>query len=1378
MTRRTLGPLVLLAALALPAAVAASGPRLRDLQAREVPPALEEWIPWVIAGHEERLCPWLDGSVAATRCAWPGTLQLDLTETGGRFTQSWEVLLEGRVPLPGDGTRWPMSVEVDGRPAVVIEQGGRPSVVLDPGRREIRGAFAWSGLPEQLGVPAGVGIVQLRVRGEVVPFPRLAGGALLLSSPRRSEDEERAAEERLEISVHRLVSDGVPVRMTTRILLDVSGLAREVLLAPALPPGFTAHGLRSPVPARLEADGRLRVQVRPGRWELWVEAHHRGRLESLAFTEPQGPWAPNEVWTFHADPSVRLVEPTGVAPVDPRQTTLPDAWKSFPGWRLFPGDGLRFVERRRGDEEPAADRIGLHRTAWLDFDGQGWTVRDRLTGRLHRSWRLDVAPDLRLGRVTLAGEDQLITRVSARDTGGGVEVRQADLALLAESRIAAPQRDLPAVGWLHDVDDLGTELWLPTGWRVLAARGADRVTGSWLDSWDLLDLFLCAVALMAALRLRGPRWAAVAALTLALTWPEPLALRWTWLWLLVVVALAEALPAGRFQRVAAWLVLFVGACALILGTPFVVREARMALHPALERPGQRVGPFAGGEMATRAPAAAEPSQMNRPAMQRRTVPEDLRRVPGSAADEGQPQAVVQTGPGIPSWTWGRVHLAWSGPVRQDQRVRLWLQPPWLGRAFSALRCALVIALAFGLLRPKGGNWRRLLPTGGATASIVLLLLGLACLLPSRAAVADVPPPAVLDQLRERVLAAPDCAPSCAAIASLLVDATDDELRLVLAVAASESVAVPLPGSADAWLPARIDVAGEPAAGSVRHGATLWVIVPSGLSTVVATGPIPPAEELRLALPEKPHRVTHRLSGWRLDGVAPDGAVDDVLQLTRLEREAAPEPSAAEVLVPGELPPLLLVKRTLRLKLTWEMMTVVERLSPVGTPVLASIPLLPGESVVTEGVRVEDGRALVRLAPGSRSAGWSSSLPQADALTLTAAPEASWSERWELVHWPQWHVEWSGIPPVLAPGQGTSRTVAWAPWPGEEVRLAVTEPAGATGRTLTIDSVELEARPGSRATDVSLTLSLRSSRGGAHELRVPAGAELTALQLDGRDFPTRHEAGRVRVPLHPGSQQVHLAWRQPDGVGALLRTPRIDVGAPAVNATLRVHVPPDRWLLWTWGPRLGPAVLYWSLLPVLAAAAWTLARIRSLPLSTWKWLLLLVGLSQVPIVAAGIVVVWFLLVLWRRGRGSGAAPALFDLFQVVLALWTVVMLVVLFGAVHQGLLDHPEMHVEGNGSHGRQLVWFADRTPAELPTPLAASVPLFAYRLLMLAWALWLAASLVGWLRWAWSGYGQGGLWKKLVPREPTPAERAARERIRAKLGKKHASDDPESRDES
>src|SRR6185369_4107245 len=44
----------------------------------------------------------------------------------------------------------------------------------------------------------------------------------------------------------------------------------------------------------------------------------------------------------------------------------------------------------------------------------------------------------------------------------------------------------------------------------------------------------------------------------------------------------------------------------------------------------------------------------------------------NAALEQEPHAVLQTGPGVPQWTWSTYPLTWSGPVTRDHRMHLLL----------------------------------------------------------------------------------------------------------------------------------------------------------------------------------------------------------------------------------------------------------------------------------------------------------------------------------------------------------------------------------------------------------------------------------------------------------------------------------------------------------------------------------------------------------------------------------------------------------------------------------------------------------------------------------------------------------------------------------
>ena len=89
------------------------------------------------------------------------------------------------------------------------------------------------------------------------------GGTLWLGNRGSVEQPQQ-----MDVRVYRLVKDDVPVQLVTRVGLQVSGEGREEFLDRVLPDGFIPMSLASELPARLDADGRLRLQVRPGTWEI------------------------------------------------------------------------------------------------------------------------------------------------------------------------------------------------------------------------------------------------------------------------------------------------------------------------------------------------------------------------------------------------------------------------------------------------------------------------------------------------------------------------------------------------------------------------------------------------------------------------------------------------------------------------------------------------------------------------------------------------------------------------------------------------------------------------------------------------------------------------------------------------------------------------------------------------------------------------------------------------------------------------------------------------------------------------------------------------------------------------------------------------------
>lgn len=1323
------------------ASLLATSAHARPLAEEAVPEPLQPWVDWVLWEHQEQDCPMLYNTTQR-RCVWPGELALELSERGGRFSQSLTVYRKSQVSLPGSDSYWPVQASVNGQPAAIIAQGKVPTIQLEPGRYQVEGRFSWERLPESLPIPGETGLLSLQVNGVQRDHPELRDGQLWLREG--TDSTLRTPEDRLRLEVFRRVIDSHPLRLTTLLKLEVSGKQREVILGQPLLEGFLPQQIKSPLPARLEPDGRLRVQVRPGQWDLEIHALQPDYLTKLNLTTQPAPWPEQEIWSFEAQPALRLVEIEGAPQIDPLQTRLPPDWRSLPAYQMRADQTLTLQVMRRGDPQPEPDKLQLQRDLWLDFDGQGYTLRDSIRGAMTSGWRLSVDPELNLGRVTLNGEAQFITRLEA-DNRQGVEVRQGSIDLAGESRIEGPGRELPASGWGRTFQQVGAVLHLPPGWRLLAVSGVDAERHSWLKQWTLYDLFLVFVIAAAVGKLWGWRWAVPALVTLALIWNEPGAPRHIWLYLLAVTALQRALPAGKYRNTAR-LARFAGlAVLLVIGLPFMVDQARTGLYPQLGRPGiQPYLPVTQPGVRMMSDEAA-PELSKAPREKRRDYLEQklssiasLPRTAGSPSPDRwspDPKANIQTGPGLPSWQWQRIPLSWNGPVAPEQRIRLALAGPSLNLLFNGLRMLLLLLLAWRFVDRQGFH----LPQAG-TGTAALLLLGLPILGTPDPAMAAYPSQQLLQQLEQRLIQPPECLPQCADIPRMGLELTETALSARLRVDALEKTVIPLPLDTRQQTPVQVLLNGAPATLMRDTKGLLWIELPKGQHEIRLSARLPNRPQLQIPLPLPPHRVEVTSSAWSVEGLRENQVPDRQLNLTRIQSltDQADDPQAT--FAPQTLPPFVQVERTLRLDLEWSVETRVRRLSPTGSPIVLHIPLLPDESVISEGIRVKEREVLINMGPSSREIRWLSRLPVGGRIQLTAPQTSQWVELWRVDVGPLWHAQIEGIAPVHHQGQNRWLP-SWMPWSGESVSLDLTRPQGVEGATRTIDRASLTLRPGQRATDTTLVFRLRSSQGGRHEIRLPQGAELLVVKIDNRPQPIRQEGQTVSLPVHPGEQTYQLEWRRDQGIQGQWHTPTLDLGLPSVNTDIRVQMARDRWILFAKGPRLGPAVLFWGELLVILLVAVILGRLHAYsPLGFVSWLLLGIGLSQVSIWSALLVAVTFFAFGYRRRIDPQQITGSFNLLQVALVLLSLFTLGTLFWAVQQGLLGLPEMQISGNGSSAYQLNWYQDRSGELLPQASVYSVPLLVYRLLMLAWALWLAFSLLAWVKWAWNAFSHRGRW--------------------------------------
>ncbi|MBU2222862.1 MAG: hypothetical protein KKB00_02405, partial [Gammaproteobacteria bacterium] len=700
--------------------------------ASDIPPALQPWQAWVLAKHPNRHCPWLaDGN--EQQCLWVSQSTFIAANTGAEFSVDVQLYQEGWVTLPGDVRYWPQQVMVRGAQAPVSQptlrdHAGEPQIWLQRGNWQISGHFRWSQAPQSIQIPVQSGIVALEWQQQKVSQPKRLGRQLWLQPA--GQQTADVAQDQLQIQVFRLLEDQIPARMTTLLQLDVSGNSREIELTGALLPAFQALALESDLPALLNANGVLRIQLQPGRWQVELISQSSELPQSLTFPAATAPWPDTEILAFAAAPELRTIQMSGAPALDPNQTQAPAHWQQYPLYQVNAASTLQLNQQSRG-ASLSQDQLHLHKMAWLDFSGQHLTVSDTITGQLSSSSRLQVMQPYQLGRAELAGEPQLITQLPAQQPG--VELRKNPLQLNTVSTVALPSSlpaSLPISGWQARFSGVEMQLQLPPGWSLFTASGADDIQGGYIQRWSLWDIFFVLLLTTACGRMFGWKLAVLSLVCMLLLYQRAEAPQW--LWLILVTLLASLKIASG--RALLWLQRGSQLCAVLLFLlllPFAVDQIRLAIYPQLEKPWHSIQyqndakPGSANRAAferlerqakerqpqvmmsdAEVPAAADSlsiagasgsAALTETKRYRKTLSESL--ISASTVDLAQdPTARIQTGPARPDWQWQSVYLRWQGPVLPEEQTQLYLVPAWLNRLGAVVTVLLAFAFWWLLSR--------------------------------------------------------------------------------------------------------------------------------------------------------------------------------------------------------------------------------------------------------------------------------------------------------------------------------------------------------------------------------------------------------------------------------------------------------------------------------------------------------------------------------------------------------------------------------------------------------------------------------------------------------------------------------------------------------
>ncbi|MFK8050955.1 MAG: hypothetical protein AB8B81_21185 [Halioglobus sp.] len=1362
-TQRTLRKILLSTALLLASHWAFSAP-------------MDQWESWILESHPQQNCPWLMGKNNAKSCIWPGKLSVSANDRGGSFSQTLDIYEKrALVALPGSSDHWPTSVAVDGKPAEIIERNNRPYVALTAGNHTVTGDFSWSKRPRQLAVPGDIAIIALKVNGKDRAVDR-RNGQLIFS--RKSEVAQVKSNESLGIEVFRLVSDGVPVTMVTHLALSVSGKPREVTFGSVMLAGTALTHLQSNIPARIEADGSMRAQVSPGEYSIKVFSRFVESPDAIATRKLTQEWPESEYLSFQSATSIRQVKLSGPVSIDTTQISIPQEWAEYPTYRMVEGESLNIETEFRGDYAPAANQMNVKRDLWLDFSGDGITSLDRIGGRMNKDWRINAAARTNIGRATV---DQAPVLITVDQGVEGIEVRSPAIQLEAVTRTESTS-GFSASGWDTRADQYSATLHLPPGWRVLHASGIDGVWGTWLSKWDLWDVFLVLIIVSATRKLIGNRVALLAGAAFVIALHEtgtPLLIIPV---LLLQIALLPVVSGKIKSMLRAVGVLFAASLALSV-IAFAVSTFRVAIYPSLER--AQIGTYSNNyydqsrleEAQMEAAAAQDASIMKRAtkSMPSSTVKELV--VTAQKREKNLYQVTendrVQTGPGLPTWIWSSVVFESSSPVPATQNLSIYYSTPMATTIWRVLSVFLVafyagiVVLRFARLSQFKTEDAASSGSGSAALSGLGLVLLMGVFNVTDAMAQDYPPKYLMDQLEARLTKAPICLPDCASLNDGQISVRGTDITIAFSAYADADVVLPLPGGHGSWMMDSVSEEGV-SLPLKRSQNNVFTRLTKGHHELLIKGRMT-AEQVAINLPLAIHNLKVIAPGWVVEGLVNGRARNGTITMRALDKNAAKE---TDTLKADPAPAFVQVNRHFAFGKKWNIQTTVQRVAPHRGAISIPVKLVGNEKLLKDMGVVKDQAIVVQLGHGQQRVSWSSTLEPTEQLRLNAAGGADYIEQWSFTPSSLWRLTYDGIPPVKAQEHNYAFEPVFKPWPGESLVVGVRKPVGVPGDTHTVESAVLTVDAGDKLQLSTLALEIRASLGTNYSLTLPEDAEVLRFSIDGRAMNTP-AANRVKVPLQPGSQSVLIEFQTLADMGLVSRSPEIILPDGATNITVQYTLPRDRWPLYLNGPAIGPAMLFWGVLCVIVLGALALPRLASatqleMPITLIGWLLLGIGLSTVNSYGVLIIAVMFFLLAARKQlvEPEVLSRFQFNLLQCFIVAWVVLAVLCMIAAIPMGLLSNPEMKVVGNGSGSHFYNYYQDIAGEVIgfPSVTVISVPMLAYRAVMLLWSLWLSTRLIQWAAWAWACYTEKGSWKpKPVPSKKTPAS----ESKGAEPGKSH-----------
>ena len=705
-------------------------------------------------------------------------------------------------------------------------------------------------------------------------------------------------------------------------------------------------------------------------------------------------------------------------------------------------------------------------------------------------------------------------------------------------------------------------------------------------------------------------------------------------------------------------------------------------------------------------------------------------------------AAIQTGSAIPAWNGRSYNLIYDENALQNTRLKLYFISPFANCIIHLVSSFFVIIMLLKFFKKDVLNnsiKNRL--KGLITLFIILCVLFQNPV--SGRCENSFPPEKLLDELKSRLQAKPDCIPNCAEISRLNIKIYDKKtgnktgyiVEIKAMVHAGIKTFIPVSSGDDTFVTDKVLLNENEYENVLKYNNIYWILVPKGISQITILSNTTLNKTLKFSFPVKPKKVSVAAPAWEIRGLKENGCVDKFLFLTKKTKKTKTsydkQLDQSSVFVN-----YLQVERKISIGFKWNIKTIVKPMfyEKREKTVFAAIPLLNNELVKTQGLKIKNNKVLIELPPEKNSIEWESSIPIGGEIDLFLERDADWSEVWSIKTLSFWDYSSDGIDAVYSDNlKGTY----WYPWQGDKLKISLKKLKAVPGRSFTIDSVRADYFLKQVYNKYIIKLKIRTSKGLQFKITQPGNTILKHIKINNKNLPVTENRKEIKIPLLPGANSVEIlfneskiwddSWIRKYILPEKKQIPQINFNSELNNINIYIHLPKNIWLLFTKGTNLGPCVLLWSYFVIIFFISIILSKNKYSSLKAYQWLLLLIGTITLNVACVVFTVIWFMAVEMKKQKPSENA-LVSSFIQIVLAVYGFFVLIVFYQVVSNGLTGVPEMYVAGNGSVSNLLCWTADRAKNIIPDVSVTTFPVLTYRVFVFIWAFWLIRSTIRWIK--------------------------------------------------